>query len=149
MMSSILLSIFTRFTQRAGSTPVAPTSWAVACLWNKFFALQDEEQEQHLATIAQALEEAQAETSPIGTDAAVQERKMMMREFYLPLMAMRRGNKGGASISNPPVETTISTASPLLDLIANRQAEQLERVVSNQINLNVPREDGDYMYYAQ
>ena len=112
------------------------------CLWNRFFALQDEDQEQQLARIAQAMEEAEMEPSPIGGAAAIQERVQMMRDFYVPLMALRR-------TSDAASQAPMATPNPLQAWIQSRQAEQVERVASNQINLDVPRENGDYMYYAQ
>jgi hypothetical protein len=125
---------------------MAQSSWAIECLWNKFFALKDEEQEQQFAMITQALEEAEAEISPIGTEAAVRERAEMMREFYAPLMTMRRNR---SSIGSSQQQTSPPATNSLRAFMENRQAEQLERVAVNRPNLDIPQDNGDYMYLAQ
>lgn len=125
-------------------TPLAPTSWAIVCMWKRFFRLQDEEEERHLALVAEALEALQPETAPIDAPAATRLRREFAAEHRRDLrtaLQARVASAGDDGAAAPP--------SPLQAALQRLQTEQAERLARNRPDLGVPREDGDFMYYAQ
>jgi hypothetical protein len=114
----------------------------VTCLWNRFLELQDEKEEDQIACILQALEESSATPNPISSSCVVQERNIFLKERYQNL-------KGRNNNLQDLGRRALGPSNSLRELLSSRQVEQAERVASNHANLAVPRETGDYMYYAQ
>ena len=126
---------------------MAPNSWAVICLWRRFFQLREEEQEQHIEVIARALEQEidEREDCPIGCEEVVQARREYLREYYRQVLAT------SSSSRTTTVTTTGAGSGALTPYLVQAQTAQEARRRLSQPNLAIPigKNGTDSVYLAQ
>jgi hypothetical protein len=131
-------------------TAVAPNSWAVICLWRRFFQLRDEESEQSAEILAAALEQVvdDRDDCPIACDEVAQARRDCIRDYYRQILS------GSSAAANPRLLATTTAASSgaaattdprivLASLVEQAQSAQEARVSRNQPNLTIPVSNGN------
>ena len=119
----------------------------MVCLWRRFFALKDEEQERREEIVAQIIEEESdlRQDCPIICSDIAQARSEMIREYYRRISSSPSESRFAL---NPENE---QSPQDLASLTRQAQNAQLTRQNTNQLNLQVPVNDGgsSYMHLAQ
>jgi len=135
----------------------------VICLWRRFFAYQEERQEEELDVIARALEEEidPRDDCPIGCPEVVQVRREFVRDYYRQIAGARHGDATSAAAGGGPVHHARrpygadSAGLRFLAQLRERQGEQEGRRRTNRLDLRVPASDDesaaeiDPIYLAQ
>lgn len=120
-------------------TAVAPNSWAVVCLWRRFFALREQEQDLRLALVEEALERELGEDCPVDGRVAREARETVVREAYRGMTATSR--------SMVPMSLLEGVREQFHQQLRSAQAAQEERMRSASLNLSVPVTESDEAYY--
>lgn len=118
---------------------ISPNSWAVVCLWRRFFALQEEEQDERKERFLRALEADLDEDTfcPIASDEAVLQRREFVRSpFQRPSILA-----GPDWNHNRRRNSDFSTRG----LLGPLQTAQDERLAENRPNLDIAG-DGSFVF---
>lgn len=135
-----------RFFILPAKTAVAPNSWAVICLWRRFFQLREEQNERSVEAMASAIDQVVEDRvfRPIACEEVVQARRDILMDYY------RRILDQAACVSSQAIaasEANQRRDSDLASFVERAQEAQDARVRRNQPILSIPAQDGNGMVF--
>mmetsp|Transcript_29022 Transcript_29022/g.43164 ORF Transcript_29022/g.43164 Transcript_29022/m.43164 type:complete len:143 (-) Transcript_29022:180-608(-) len=142
-MTSRLISLLRLIPHGGGQVLPPPNSWALVSLWRRFFQMQEEEREEAMQIMAEALEKPASvdNARPTASDEAYNARMEFLKEHYRALLTSNAGTMGGLGGSVGITPSTAET-TPTMQRHENQQVHNP--------NLDIPTQDGQsYVTLAQ
>lgn len=132
------MSIAHQTIPRSGAATTKANSWAVVCLWRRFFQLKEEEGQEQLEVLSEVLEESTK--SPVSSNEAKQVRREILQDHYRTITTAPK-----VTITYNEKASQATPSGPDLNVMREHNSQVLREP-----NLDIPTQNGyGYVNLAQ